>query len=377
MLFVGILLQSSLLAEERQGLLLNAGLSVVSDSNITLSSDEVSDKSAIFSPQIQYLSNINKYQFEFDYQGDFAVYNNNSQYNYNDHGISVSALTDHSVRVNSEFTLGYQKKIEEPGSSNAVFSLNNEFNQITSKSVLAELYYGTSVSSGQFVFGLAHDQRRYSNDEQRFRDMDKTSLSSTFFYRMASNTRLLLEANMGTNDYTQVTQFTDRSSNDTRYLAGIEWEATAATSGIFKLGYQSKKFDDERSENLSGLSYLVGLTWQPNAFNKVTAGVDRSTDESAQQDIAGSTNTSYSLTLEHAVTPLTSLNVRYDKYKSAYRFEQNSTDTRKRFEMGIAHSLQPWLYINLDYRHLTRNSNAAFSDFSKNKVELSITTNFK
>ena len=302
-LFVGILLQSSLLAEERQGLLLNAGLSVVSDSNITGSFDETSDKAAIFSPQIQYLSSVNKYQFEFDYQGDFAVYNNNSRYNYNDHDIRVSALTDHSVRINSEFTLGYQKKVEEPGSSNAVFSLNNEFNPITSQSVLAKLYYGTSASSGQFVFGLAHDQRRYSNDEQRFRDMDKTSLSSTFFYRMASNTRLLLEANIGTYDYTQVTQFTEQSSDDTRYLAGVEWEATAATSGIFKLGYQSKKFDDEGAKNLSGLSYIVGLTWQPNTFSKVTFGADRSTDESAQQDIAGSTNASYSLILEHDLTP--------------------------------------------------------------------------
>jgi hypothetical protein len=377
MLFVGILLQSSLLAEERQGLLLNAGLSVVSDSNITGSSDEVSDKSAIFSPQIQYLSNINKYQFEFDYQGDFAVYNNNSQYNYNDHGISVSALTDHSVRVNSEFTLGYQKKIEEPGSSNAVFSLNNEFNQITSKSVLAELYYGTSVSSGQFVFGLAHDQRRYSNDEQRFRDMDKTSLSSTFFYRMAPSTRLLFEANMGTNAYTQVTQFSDQSSDDTRYLAGVEWEATAATSGIFKIGYQSKKFDDDRFKNLSGLSYQVGLTWQPNVFSKVTAGAGRTTQESTQQDIAGSNKISYSLSLEHAFTSLTSMNVNYEKYKSDFSSEQNRTDKRNLFEVDIVHSLQSWLYISLDYSHLTRNSNEALFDFSINKVELSIFTNFQ
>ena len=376
------LLQFSVLAEERQGLLINSGLSIINDSNITRTAEEVSDQYAIFSPQLQFLSRVGQHHFIFDYQGDFAAYKDNTQYNFNNHDLKFSALFDHSVRVNSEFTFGYQDKAEEPGSTSAAGTLNNEFNQLTSKFVLAELFYGTSASSGQLVFGLAHDQTRYTNNEQGFRDMDKTNFSSTFFYRMAPNTRLLLEASIGTNEYAQETQFADQSSDQTLYLAGVEWDATAATTGTFKLGYQSRSYDDERLTNLSGLSYLVDMSWRPNTFSKLTIGASRLTNESAQQDIGGSINTGYSFTLEQDFTPRTSLNLLYQQDKSDFSraqvsSAQNRTDKRKRFEVGLAHSVKPWLDISLDYRHETRNSGEALFEFSLNTLELGITTNFK
>jgi hypothetical protein len=378
-LFVWTLLQPSVQAEERQGFVVNAGLSVISDSNITgtKTAAGTSDKSTLFSPHIQYLSSINQHQFEFDYQGDFAAYNQNSQFNYNDHNLTFAALFDHSARLNTEFSLAYQNKIEAPGETNAVTPLNNEFNQLTSKSVLAKLYYGTPASSGQFVFGLAHDQKRYTNNEQSFRDMDQSNFTGTFFYRIAAKTRLLLEASIATNDYVAVAEFADQSSDGTLYLTGIEWKATAATSGTFKLGYQSTSYADGRLQDLSGLSYAVDMSWQPDTYSSVTVGATRLTNESAQQDIGGSINTLYSLGLEQAFTPLTSLNVLYEQDKSDFSGAQNRTDKRKRFEVGLAHSLQTWLNISLDYRHVTRDSDDALFNFSTNVIELSISTNFE
>jgi hypothetical protein len=96
-------------AQERQGLPLNADLTVLNNSNIKGSTDETSDKSAIFSPQIQYLNMIDQHQFEFDYQNDFVVYKNKYQYQYNDnnHEFKLAAFLDHSVRINTAFTLSY------------------------------------------------------------------------------------------------------------------------------------------------------------------------------------------------------------------------------------------------------------------------------
>jgi hypothetical protein len=378
-LFFWALLQTPVFSQERQGLLLNTSLTMTNDSNITRTetSGETSDKSAIFSPQVQYLSNIDQHQFKFDYQGDFAVYNDNSQYNYTNHDLKFAALFDNSVRVDSEFTLGYQNKAEEPGASNAATSLNNEFNQLTSKFLLGKLYYGTPASSGQFIFDLAHNQQRYTNNEQRFRDTDQSKFTSTFFYRMAPKTRLLLEASITNNDYLVVTEFADQSSSDTLYLAGLEWEATATTSGTFKLGYQSKSYDDVRLKDLSGLSYSLDMSWQLSTFSNLTVGATRLTNESAQQNIGGSINTLYSFGLEQDFTSLTSINVIYEQDKSDFSSAQNRTDKRKRFEVGLVHSLQTWLDISLGYRYLTRDSDDALFDFSLNMIELSITTNFQ
>ena len=239
---IGILLPSSAGAQERQGLTLSTALSVVSDSNITRTSEKTSDKSVFFSPQIQFLSSFGQHNVMFDYQGDYEAYNEYSQYNYNNHDLKLSALYDHSYRLSSAFTLGYQNKIEEPGSTNSVVQTSNEFNQFTRKSALAKFYYGTNASSGQFVLGLGHNQQRYTNNQQNFRDLDQNTLTGTFFYRMAAKTRLLFEASVARFDDGSGTLATDRTSDENRYLAGVEWAATAITSGIFKVGYQQKRF---------------------------------------------------------------------------------------------------------------------------------------
>jgi hypothetical protein len=375
-LLVSLLLQSPVRAEERQGLLLNAGLAVISDSNITRTADEISDKTAIFSPQLQFLSNVGQHQFLFDYQGDFAVYNDNSQYNYNDHDFKLGAIFDHSYRINSEFTFGYQDKIEEPGSNNAQTELSSDFNEFTRKSAEAKFYYGTTASNGQFVVGLGHNQQRYTNNQQSFRDLDRNKITGTFFYRMAPKTRLLFEASAAKYDYVAVSQFGDPTSEDNLYLAGIEWEATAITSGTFKIGYQKKDFEDPRFNDLDGLSYFLDMLWQPNTYTKVKIGANRSTSESAQQDIGGFISTGYSLALDHALSARTQLQAKYEHDESDLKTFQNRIDKRKNIKVGITHSLRTWLDISLNYRHLTRNSNDEIYDFSSDSVELSLTSKF-
>jgi hypothetical protein len=375
-LFVGILLQSSVLAQERQGLLLNAGLTVISDSNITRTAEKTSDKAAIFSPQLQFLSSIGQHKFVFDYQGAFATYNDNTQFNYSDHEVNLTALFDHSYRLSSEFILGYQKQVEDPGSNNAQTEISSEFNELTGKSATAKLYYGTPASTGQFVFGVDHNQQRYTNNQQSFRDLDRNTLTGTFFYRMAPKTRLLLEASVAKFDAVAGTLFADQSSDENRYLAGVEWEATAITSGTFKVGYQKKDFEDARFNDIDGLSYFLDMTWRPNTYTNITIGANRSTSESAQQDIGGFISTGYSLALVHALSARTQLKARYSLNESDFSDAQNRTDKRKSITLGLTHSLRTWLDISLDYRHLTRSSNDEIFDFSSDAVELSITSKF-
>jgi hypothetical protein len=369
-----LLLPSSVHAQERQGLLLNAGLSVISDSNITRTVEKTPDKAAIFSPQLQFLNSIGQHNFIFGYQGDFVVYDDNSQFNYNEHELKLRAMFDHSYQINSEFTLGYQEKVEDPGSNNAQTESINNFNQLTRKFAEVKFYYGTKASSGQFVVGLVHNQQRYTNNQQSFRSLDRNQFTGTFFYRLAPKTRLLLEASVAANDNIVATEFTDQSSDANIYLAGVEWEATAATSGTFKLGYQSTIFDNAQLNDLTGLSYLLDISWQPSTYSRFTIGASRLTNESAQQDIGGAINAGYSLALKQDFTPLTSLNVKYEQDKSDFNSAQNRTDKRKRFEVRFAHSLRAWLDISLNFRHWTRSSNEALFNFSSNAVELSFTS---
>jgi hypothetical protein len=373
---VVLLLPSSAGAQERQGLLLNAGLTVQSDSNITRTAEKTSDRLAIFSPQLQFLSNVGQHTFVFDYQGDFAAYNDNSQYNYNDHDFKLGAQLGHSYQFSSEFALGYQNKIEEPGSNDDAPQAINAFNQLTRKTARAKIYYGTRASNGQLVLGLDHNQRRYTNNQQRFRDLDQNTLTGTFFYRMAPKTRILFEVSFGQFDDVSGTLAADRTSDENRYLVGVEWAATTITSGTFKIGYQQRSFPDVSFNDVDGLSYFLDMLWQPNSYTRIKIGAKRATDESAELNIGGFISTGYSLGLEHALSARTQLKARYEHDKADLTFVQNRSDTRNSIKIGIAHSLRTWLDISLDYRHLTRSSNDEIYAFSSDAVEMTLTTTF-
>jgi len=351
-------------------------LSVISDSNITRTAEKTSDKAAIFSPQLQFLSSIGQHSFVFVYQGDFAAYDDNTQYNYNDHNLNLSAIFDHSYRINSEFTFGYQTATEDPGSNNAQAEISSEFNEQTNKSAAAEFYYGTPASTGQVVFGVDHNQQRYTNNKQSFRDLDRNTFTGTFFYRMAPKTRLLLEASVARLDNVTKTLFADSSSDENRYLAGVEWEATAITSGTFKVGYQKKDFEDPRFIDIDGLSYFLDMVWKPNTYTNITIGAQRTTQESAEQAIGGFITTGYSLALGHAISARTQLKATYSLDESDFSGAQDRTDKGKNITLGVNHSLRTWLDINLDYRHFARSSNDEIFDFSSDTVELSLTSKF-
>jgi hypothetical protein len=373
---IGLLLPSSVGAQERQGLLLNANLLVESDSNITRTAEEISDKLAVFSPQLQFLSNVGQHTFVFDYRGDFAVYNEYNQYNHNDNALSLVAQFDHSYRINSEFRLVYENKIEAPGTTNAALQTNNEFNKYTLKSAFATFIYGTSNSSGQFVLGMGHNQQRYTNNQQSFRDLDLNILIGTFFYRMAPKTRLLLEASAVELDNISGIQISDSTSGENMYLAGVEWEATATSSGTFKVGYREKGFEGNRLNDLDGLSYLLDMVWQPSSYTKVNIGAKRQPEESALQNVGGYISNSYSLSLSHRFSTRSLLKATYRQKKSDFSSTQNRTGKSNTITMGVKHSLRTWLGISLDYRHSTRSSNDEIYTFSSKSVELSLTSKF-
>jgi hypothetical protein len=373
---IGLLLPSSVGAQERQGLLLNANLLVESDSNITRTAEEISDKLAVFSPQLQFLSNVGQHKFVFDYRGEFTVYKEYNQYNNNENSLSLAAQFEHGYRFRTSFSLGYQDIIEAPGINNAQTELGNEFNKLTRKSALAKFSYGTIISNGQLVLGLNHNQLRYTNNQQSFRDVDVNTLTGTFFYRMAPKTRILFEASVAKFDDVASTLATDRTSDENRFLAGVEWAATAIISGTFKVGYQQRDYADESFNDIDGLSYNLDMIWQPNSYSKVIIGSTRTTRESAQQDIGGFISTSYSLGLEHELSSRTQLNAAYKQDESDFNNVQNRSDTRKVITMGITHSLRTWLDIRLDYRHLARSSNDEIYVYTSDSIELLLTSKF-
>ncbi|MBL0709554.1 MAG: outer membrane beta-barrel protein [Colwellia sp.] len=372
-----ILFQTSSFAEERQGLLLNAELTAEHDDNVLRKMKPISDSSLKIAPEVQYLTHIGKHIFALDYQGEYSAYKDNNKLNYDDHDITLFAHLEHSLKISSEFKLSYKNEIEEPGTNNSTSLFIQEFNQTDKKQASAKLFYGTKQSIGQLVFGLDHLESRYTNNSQGYRDLDRNKLTSTFFFRIAPKTRLLLQASIANYDYIKRNNALDQSSQETFYLTGVEWDITAKTSGTFKLGYQGKDFDKNAYSDITGLSYMLDMTWKPNTYSKIKIGASRLTQESSQLFAGAFVTTSYSIDAEHEITARTKLKAAYTYDNDDIVTIRNRTDKLHNIKLGINHSLLTWLNISFDYRYIERTSDFNIYEFKTNIINFSLTTKFK
>jgi hypothetical protein len=371
-----LFISKSAIAEERQGLLLNATITAEHDDNVLRKIVPVSDSSLQISPELTYLTHMGKHIFALDYQGNYSAFKKDTKLNYNNHNIALLAKLDHSLKISSTLKLSYQDEIEEPGTNNSITSLFTEFNQTKNKKAAANIYYGTKKSIGQLSLNLQHTKQRYTNNLQDYRDLNRNKATGTFFYRIAQKTRLLFQVSLRDYDYINKSKYQNQSSQETFYLAGVEWDITAKTSGTFKLGYQGKDFDENLYQNIDALSYLLDMTWKPNTYSKVKISASRKTQESSQILTGAFITNDFAINAEHKMSART-------KLKAAYSFANNDiislrdrTDKNHNITFGIDHSLLTWLSISLDYNFIQRKSDNAIYEHKANVIALSLTTTF-
>jgi hypothetical protein len=367
-------------AEERSGLLLNGTVSAEHTDNVLNNLNEISDTALIIAPEVKYLGYIGKHEFLFNYDGELATYADNSDFNYNAHKVAVGARLDHSHKINTEFNLGFDKRIETPGSTNSSTQTLTDFNKYNSTSALARLYYGQKNSTGQIVISYTYKELDYTNNQQDFRDNEQNKLSATFFYRIAPKTRLLFQATAAEFTYNdqQLTSglIFNQSNNENTYLAGVEWETTAKTTGLFKIGYEDNQFDDIRFSDTSELSYFLDMIWKPSTYTRIKFGASRETIDSALLNEGGFLSTSYTIDVSHYIKPRTEITARLIIDNDEIITGVNRTDKRNSVKVGINHSLREWLNIKLAYEYQERTSDIELFGFESNNIQLSLETVF-
>lgn len=367
---------SDVLAQQSEGLLLNSQIAWRTDSNVMRTHEAISDNSFIFSPRIGFYDSINKHQLVIAYAGDFASYSKNKRLDYDAHDIGARLSLTHNYPFSSEFAVGYQDLIEQPGLTNAVQAIARGLNEFTQTTGRAKLNVGTVESIGQLVVSLEHSEQNYVNNQQDFRDVDRNRITNTFFYRIAPNTRLLAEVTAAEYNYDPGPSF-DQSSKEWLYLTGAEWSLTAKTTGTVKVGYQVRDFDRNELKDLSRLSYMLDMLWEPNTYTKVKLEANKFTAESAQVAVEAYLSTSYRVALEHEFTSRASLALAYGHTSSEIRGLQRRNDKRPNVDLRLAYQLNAWLFLGIDYRYLARKSIYSNFDFTSNSFELSLSTRFE
>ena len=360
------------------GFLFNATTELRYDDNVYRSeSNEQSDGIAVFKPELAWVAPWAASQFVLGYQGDFGRYFNESDLDYNDNALGAFLLLNHSARLRTSYKLGYKRQTDKPGSTDDLFVEGAKPVKWRDSHAGFKLDYGSTGSQGQLVLQARYNEQRYTSNEEEYRDYDGAGATLTFYYRVAPKTRVLLEADYTDYDYIEEDIFDSNQSGDNaQLLAGVTWEATDKTTGVFKIGYRNSTYDDDRFDKQSGLALFLDGTWRANTYTTVTFGAAQDNQNSGQRGTGGSVRAYGYIAVVRDITELTRLKVDVRYMNEDFDDFANRDDDRWETGLGLEYSLVHWLDVGVAYRYQDRDSNVDIFDFTSNVIMLTAGTRF-
>jgi hypothetical protein len=295
-----------------------------------------------------------------------------TQYIYHDE--SDASYTAQRVRADSimEFTDRHRLKLEaeyrkwERTESTAVPDENDKLNN---KRVGGLYTYGAKSADNQIDVGANYAELRYTNGDGVNDDKERntTGVTTTWYHRIGSNTRGLLEYDHTDFDYLQANS--PRSSKSDAVLGGATWDFTARTSGKVRIGYEKKNFDNSESKDLDNPTWQVDLQYKPRTYSTFTFVARQALAEGDDgADAVKSTFTQVGWRHGWTERITTVAQAGYGQY--VYEGQSRKDDLQD-YNLALIYAMRRWLDIELGYRYRDNNSDAEDESYTRNVVSIS------
>ena len=212
--------------------------------------------------------------YNFNVATSTSLHNKDSADNFTQVNLSAATHNEFTSKHRLDFNATADWLFEPRGSglTEGLGDAVNELVEYQQQSLNGRYEFGAESSKAQVALMGGFFNKKYQNFRaiSQFRDYDKTTLGIVGYYNTQAATRTFLELKQEDYRYDVIdANGINRDSDDVKVLFGMEWDATALTSGSVKLGYQKKDFAAVQRENFSGLSWEAGVTWQPLSYSFV------------------------------------------------------------------------------------------------------------
>ncbi len=307
-------------------------------------------------------------RYTLGYTGNFTRYTDTSNDDFNNHQLALAGDNRFTTKSTLGWTLGYAHGVDPRGSTDRPQSA--EPDRWGAWNARAMYGYGSAGAQGRIELEGNATRKRYDNNliYTEAGDGDLMGLSGRFIYRVMPKTSAVLEARHAVSDYSLGTSTNDNS--DQRYLVGVVWDATAKTSGSFKLGYMNRDYDQASKPSASGSTWEGGIKWSPLTYSVFDLKTVRTVNDSTGLGNFIHTTDS-TLAWNHVwvsrFSSRLSLGYGKDDYDGIAR-----NDTRSSVGAGVFYALRPNLRTGLEYSHVERDSDLSGYDYTRNTALLSL-----
>lgn len=340
-------------------------MDLVYDDNIQRSENNKIDSMIMeIRPELQWIAALGKHRLRLGYQGYYGLFQAASSENFDDHYLGADVALDLTPKLNLGFTTDFRR--EHEARSVAIGPIGTSPNRWEQWAVASEVVYGRRIAKAQVALKAVHRDREYLNNNQDFRNYQADEFTATFFYNLGPKTQLLVEPSITQFNYTTTGATQDNDLK--RILVGVTWDATAKTTGSFKIGQHDKRFDNGIGDT-NGLSVEAEVVWKPKTYSTVTAALSRNAYDSA----LGGGSQSFEAVLAklnwvHELTRLVELD-------TGISYEQDDYDVGRQDDLidahiGLSYAVKRSLTVGVRYDFQRRDSSVAGAGFDDNRIAI-------
>lgn len=315
-------------------------------------------------PSFQLNADSNKSAYQLKYIASSDTFHSSHKDNNVDHHFTADAGFEFDSRNRLVVDAGYHD-VEETASADQKIE-NDKFN---TKNLGGVYTFGAKEARTQVDFGANYEELRYTNGKRLNSDKerDTSSLRSTLYYAVAPKTKVLVEARYADYDYKT---FTARDSKNRGLLAGVTWEATAKTSGSFKLGREKKDFTKSVYSDKSTGMWEAGVVWEPLTYSSFTLNTRRGFDE-GEDNASAIKSQRTSLGWKHFWMDRLYSDVSYARTDKKYQ-EISREDNRDDYGLSLTYQARRWLDVGLGYTYAENDSDVKSERFKRNIYALTV-----
>nr|WP_215909058.1 outer membrane beta-barrel protein [Pseudoalteromonas ostreae] len=243
------------------------------------------------------------------------------------------------------------------------------------QNLTARYEYGALSSKAMVALTVGYYNKNYQNFTaiSQYRNYDKPMLGIVGYYNTQAGTRTFLEVKQENYRYDVIdSNGVSRDSDDVKVLFGMEWEATAVTTGSFKVGYQNKDFESNLRNNFSGLSWEATVVWKPLSYSSVQLVTSRAAkDPLLQGDYIK--ESVYGATWQHDWSEYISSVASVNYVDQEYSGNFDRKDKVKNARLGLNYLASNFGMITGYVDFIDRNSTQADIEFDRVIVGLNFT----
>ncbi|BBP44482.1 outer membrane beta-barrel protein [Thiosulfativibrio zosterae] len=333
------------------------------DDNYLLTNAETASWVTSVTPSVGVTIYGEKTTYQIDYALNYQAFDAKNADNLVNHYLSASTELEFDVRNKLAIQTGYNKT-----QSSAAALTPGVLNSFNTFNAGGNYTYGTDTSTGNVEIGANHVQKRSDNGANLDQENDSTVISTAFIYRVTDKSRLLAE--IKATDFKYISN-TNLNSKNIAYLVGARWEATAKTTGNFKIGIETKDFSDSSRKDTDLTSWEGNIEWSPLTYSTVTLTTSQKIEEGSYT--SNYTNSRNSIVnWAHDWGSGYTSNLNYTNTDKEYASTIARKDTIDAYGVGVKYAFRRWMDIGFDYQASNQRSTDATYDYNRNLYKLSV-----